>query len=207
MTIFSIIAPLRASTPNRKAVPPFPWMCAVLLAAITPAAHAFDIAELMQQLAGSTYSTARFTEHKYLHSLNKPLESNGILRYDAPDHFVKQTLQPGMETMTIDGDTLTIERRGKSRTMQLQDYPVLQAFIECIRSTMRGDLAALRQYYDLELSGEPQHWQITLLPKDDNVKKAVQNIVISGAGSSITSIEIDQARGDRSVMNISRDSP
>ena len=190
---------------RRTALSFFFAMCAAVLPGIASAAQAFDMEQLMSQLAGSTYSTAHFTEHKYLHSLSKPLESNGILRYNAPDHFVKQTLQPGMETMTIDGDTLTIERKGKSRTLQLQDYPVLQAFIECIRSTMRGNLAALQQYYDLELSGEAQHWQITLLPKDDNLRKAVQNIVISGTASGITSIAINQSQGDRSVMDISRD--
>lgn len=176
-----------------------------MLLAFAPAAHAFDIEQLMEQLAGSSYSTAHFTEHKYLHSLSKPLESSGVLQYQAPDHFVKQTLQPGKETMIIDGDQLTIERKGKSRTLQLQDFPALQAFIECLRGTMRGDLAALRQYYDLTLSGEQPHWQISLLPKDADLEKIVKNILISGASSEIQNITIEQRNGDRSVMNISRD--
>ena len=159
----------------------------------------------MGQLAKSTYSTAHFTEHKYLHSLSKPLESNGILKYEASNHFVKQTLLPKMETMTIDDGKLTIERKGKSRTLQLQDYPALQALIECIKSTMDGDLTALRQYYDLSLSGDQKHWQITLLPKDADLRKIIKNILISGTVNGIGSIEIDQTKGDRSVMTISRD--
>lgn len=176
-----------------------------LLLTITSAAHAFDIEQLMGQLAKSTYSTAHFTEHKYLHSLSRPLESNGILKYEAPNHFVKQTLQPTMETITIDGGKLTIERKGKNRTLQLQDYPALQALIECIKSTMDGDLTSLRQYYDLSLSGDQKHWQITLLPKDTDLRKIIKNILISGTVNGIGSIEIDQSKGDRSVMTISRD--
>ncbi|MES1195922.1 MAG: LolA-related protein [Steroidobacter sp.] len=172
---------------------------------IIPATQAMDVEQLMEQLAQSTYSTAHFTEHKYLHSLSKPLELNGILKYTAPDHFVKQTLQPKMETMTIDGDTLTVERSGRARTLQLQDYPVMQAFVECIRGTMRGNLKALRQYYDLDLSGDQQHWQMTLLPKDASLRKVVDTILISGSTSHIDTIEIRETRGDRSVMNIARD--
>lgn len=168
-------------------------------------AEVLDVEQLMKQLATSTYDTVQFTERKYLHSLSKPLELSGLLKYEAPDHFVKQTLQPRPETMTIDGDTLTIERSGKSRTLQLQDYPMMQAFIECIRGTMRGDLSGLRQYYNLEFSGDMQHWQITLLPKDSRLLKVIQTILITGNANHIDVVEIRQAKGDRSVMNIVRE--
>jgi outer membrane lipoprotein-sorting protein len=168
-------------------------------------AEALDIDQLMKQLSSTTYNTVHFTERKYLHSLSKPLELSGLLKYEAPDHFVKETLQPRPETMTIDGGTLTIERGGKSRTLQLQDYPMMQAFIECIRGTMRGDLSGLSQYYNLDLSGDQQHWQITLLPKDTRLQKVIQTILISGNANHIDVVEIRQAKGDRSVMNIVRE--
>lgn len=184
---------------------PVLFVALLLLLLVIPSVQAFEIDQLMAQLAQSTYSTAHFTERKYLHSLSKPLELNGTLKYDAPDHFVKQTLQPRMETVTIDGNTLTIERNGKRRTLQLQEYPVMQAFVECIRGTMRGDLIALRQYYTLDLSGDQQHWQITLLPKDSALRNIIQTILISGTVNHIDAIEIRETKGDRSVMNIVRD--
>jgi outer membrane lipoprotein-sorting protein len=169
------------------------------------AAEELDLEQLMKQLAASTYNTAHFTEHRYLQSLNQPLELSGILKYEAPDHFVKQTLQPRMETLTIDGDKLIIERRGKSRTLQLQDHPMMQAFVVCIRGTMRGDLSGLRQYYNVELSGDMQHWQLTLQPKDSRLLKAIQTILISGSANHIDVLEIRETKGDRSVMSIVRD--
>ena len=178
-------------------------MCVLLMN--DAAAEALDVDSLMKQLAASTYSTAHFTEHKFLRSLNQPLELSGILKYESRDHFVKQTLEPRQETLTIDKGTLTIERKGKTRSLQLQDYPAMQGFIECIRDTMSGDLSGLRQNYSLQLDGDLRHWQLTLLPKDVRLLKVIQTVLISGSDGHVNTVEIRETKGDRSVMNIVRD--
>jgi len=171
----------------------------------TAMAGTLDVETLMKHLAASTYNTARFTEHKYLHSLSQPLELSGVLKYEPPDHFVKQTLQPRPETLTIDKGALTIERKGKSRTVQLQDYPTLQGFIECIRDTMTGDLSGLRENYNLQVEGDMRRWQLILLPKDARLLKVIETVLIGGSDDHVETVEIREAKGDRSVMNIVRE--
>ena len=42
----------------------------------------------------------------------------------------------------------------------LQDYPVLWAFVESIRSTLAGDLQSLNRFYRVELDGSERDWRL-----------------------------------------------
>jgi hypothetical protein len=190
-----------------------PVICACLLAAICPAqAHAQTDAawgpeQLMMQLGQLRHGKARFVERKYMKVLQSPLELTGTLTYEAPGRLVKQTLQPRPETMTIEGDRLTIERRGRERTLRLQDYPSLWAFVESVRSTLNGNLAGLQQFYDLRLEGDQEHWTLALTPKDPKMRALVDSIRIGGQGGHVDTVEVREAKGDRSVMTIVEDPP
>ena len=121
-------------------------------------------------------------ERKYLKVLKTPLETTGTLEYDAPDRLVKRTLEPKPETMTVAGERLVIESpaRSRSRTLRLGDYPVLGAFVESLRATLNGDLAALERFYRVTLEGGPQRWQLTLTPRDPKMSALIESILIAG---------------------------
>ena len=185
---------------------------ACLFATIYTAAHAQTDAawgpeQLMMQLGQLRHGKARFVERKYMKVLQSPLELTGTLTYEAPGRLVKQTLQPRPETMTIEGDRLTIERRGRARTLRLQDYPALWAFVESVRSTLNGDLAGLQQFYALKLEGDQEHWTLALTPKDAQMRGLIDSIRIGGHAGQVDTVEVREAKGDRSVMTIVEDPP
>ena len=97
----------------------------------------------MQGLAQRPTSQGKFTEHKYLSVLNRPLESSGTLMFQAPGHLEKHTLVPKAEDLVLDQGVLTIDSKARNikRTLVLQEYPAVWAFVESIRSTLAGDLA------------------------------------------------------------------
>jgi len=161
--------------------------------------------QLMTQLGQFQQGKAHFVERKYMKVLQSPLELTGTLTYEVRGKLVKQTLQPTPETLTIDDDRLTIERRGKKRTLRLQDYPQLWAFVASIRSTLNGDLVTLRQFYDLKLEGDEQRWELALQPKDTRMRVVIDVIQISGSEGHINTVEVREAKGDRSVMTIVED--
>jgi Outer membrane lipoprotein carrier protein LolA-like len=146
-----------------------------------------------------------FVEKKYLKLLNAPLESSGQLIYTAPHRLEKLTLAPKPESMVVDQGTLTIEMRGRKRSLQIQDYPVLWAFVESIRGTLKGDLSALQQFYKVKLDGTRQTWQLQLQPTEKKMAALIQTIVISGSNDRLNTIEIAEADGDRSVMTVTAD--
>lgn len=163
----------------------------------------WDLGALMQTLRHVEHAKARFVERKYLQMLDKPLELTGTLEYRAPDHLERRTLTPKPESFVVDGDRLRLENaRGHQRTLALQDHTVLWAFVESIRATLNGDLAQLERFYAVSLDGDAQRWQLSLTPKVPKMSAIIRLIRIGGSGGAIRTVEIQETRGDRSVMTV-----
>ena len=103
---------------------------------------------------------------------------------------------------SLDGDTLTLNREGKTHTLRLRDYPEVAALIDSIRATLAGDQQRLARSYALSVSGQASRWQLDLLPSDPGISKVVSRIRIGGRHGAVNEVEILQADGDRSVMSI-----
>ena len=179
-------------------------LAVLLLAPVMALASEWNLDQLMQNLARIRSDHAGFVEKKSIAMLDKPVESSGELYYTAPDHLEKRTLKPKPESLTVDGDTLIIERNHQTHRLQLQSYPEIAAFIDSIRSTLSGDRAALERNYRINLSGTAEHWTLQLLPIDPKMQKVAKQIRIAGEQNALRSIEIIQADGDSSFMSIER---
>ena len=167
-----------------------------------PAFAAFDVGQLMDDLARHKGGRAKFVEKKYISLLDKPVVSTGEMTYTAPDRLEKRTLTPKPEVLLLDKDTLSIERDQQKLTIRLANQPEALAFIDSIRGTLTGNRAALEKNYLLQLSGTVDKWVLTLLPSDQKIAALVLRITVSGSKNQIRSIEYLQADGDRSVMSI-----
>lgn len=164
----------------------------------------WGVQQLMRELGAVKRSRARFVERKYLKVLKTPLELRGTLTYVAPGNLEKRTFSPKPETLTVEGDRLTIESaaRNERRILRLQDHPVLWAFVESIRSTLSGDIQALERFYRVELEGRPAHWRLYLVPRDMEMRTVISLIRIGGSRGRVDLIEVQEASGDRSVMKV-----
>jgi hypothetical protein len=171
-------------------------------------ADAWGMEQLMAELGKVRRSQARFTERKYLKVLKAPLVSSGTLTYTAPDKLEKRTLKPRPEVLLVDGGQVVVElEAGARRTLKMADYPVLQAFVESIRATLGGDGAALERYYKVSLEGGPAAWQLYLAPRSRDMARVISQIRIGGGNGRINLIEVQETRGDRSVMKVTEDGP
>ncbi|MDD5366784.1 MAG: outer-membrane lipoprotein carrier protein LolA [Gallionellaceae bacterium] len=178
---------------------------ALLLGFILSAQAAqLSVGQLMTALAGNRHGAASFTEKKYLAILDQPVESSGELLFIPPARLEKRTLKPKAETLVLDGDVLTIERRRQTHVLQLRDYPEVAGMIESIRATLAGDRKALERVYHLDLQGSSERWTLVLIPLDAKVGKVVARIRMVGTQDEVHTVEILQADGDRSVMSIQK---
>jgi len=109
----------------------------------------------------------------------------------------------------LEKDRLTMENKARNqrRTLVLQDYPVIWAFVESIRSTLAGDLQTLSRFYRIGLEGSDDQWRLLLAPSEPKMQAMVREIRISGSKNRIRTIEILEAEGDRSVMTIAEEAP
>lgn len=175
----------------------------LVLFGFTALAHAaFDIDQLMTELARNPGGQAKFVEKRHLALLDKPVVATGEMTYTAPDRLEKRTLTPKAETMVLDKDTLSLERDRRKMSIQLGQRPEVAAFVESIRSTLQGNRASLERSYTLQLSGTVDAWSLTLVPSDQRIAKLLQRITLSGVREQVLGIEYLQADGDRTEMSI-----
>lgn len=180
----------------------------LMLGARGPATAAdWNVERLMQSLAQQRGGKVAFSEKKYIALLDRPVESSGELVYQPPGRLEKRTLKPSVESLVLDRDVLIVERGKQKYTLKLQQYPEITAIVGSIRNTLAGDLEALERQYRVDLQGNPERWSLTLLPSDTRIAALVQRIRISGTRDELRQIEMLQADGDRSVMDIHRDAP
>ncbi|WP_261803441.1 outer membrane lipoprotein carrier protein LolA [Variovorax sp. PAMC26660] len=187
------------------------WLCRAVVLALAfcamPAWAAFDLPELMSLLAKQKSGEARFTEQRFVHGLEGPLDASGTLSFDAPDKLVRRTLSPRIETMAVEGNTLTLSRGGRNRTLALDSMPELLGLVEAMRGTLSGDGATLQRYFKSTVTGAPTKWTLDLAPMDSRLAAQVRSIRISGRASDVLGLEMEFVGGDRSVMNISPNAP
>lgn len=172
-------------------------------------ASSWDMRQLMQGLAQVKEAKGKFVERKFLSVLNRPLESSGMLMFQAPAHLEKHTLTPKAESLVLDHGVLTIDSKARNikRTLVLQEYPAIWAFVESIRSTLAGDLPTLEHFYKIELEGNAAHWKMRLQPVELKVREVMREIRVSGHGNRVDSFETVESNGDHTLMTVVDDTP
>lgn len=172
-------------------------------------ASPWDVQQLMQSLAQVKEAKGKFVERKFMSVLNRPLESSGTLLFQSPGHLEKHTLIPKVESLVLDQGVLTIESKSRNvkRTLVLQEYPAVWAFVESIRSTLAGDLPTLERFYKIELAGDAAHWKMRLLPAEPKTREVLSEINVSGHGSRVDTIETLEPNGDHALMEVMAETP
>lgn len=169
---------------------------------------AWTLDALMAGMSQVRGESAHFVELKYVRMLTVPIRATGTLTYTAPDKLEKITLTPAPETIRLDGATLTGTRAdGDEFSVDIDSHEDIAALVEGIRSTLAGDLATLRRYYEIAFSGDRDHWRIDLKPKTGRVREKVVRIRVQGSGTAIGAILVEEKDGDRSEMTITPDTP
>lgn len=166
------------------------------------------LARLFAELGTRRERQARFTERKFSALLKGPIESSGTLIFRAPDVLEKRTVEPQSELVRIEGNVVTYEsgagQAAQKRTFSLSDAPLLAALIESLRATLAGDLAKLRQHYQVSWSASQGQagWQLTLVPRERALLDVVAKVVLRGNGSEVAMVEIVEAAGDLTLLQI-----
>ena len=164
--------------------------------------NAAAVERILARIAAYAKHETRFVEQRYLRFLDEPVESSGRLRYLPPNRLERLTDKPKPEAMILDGDTLSMTRDGKTRSLGISQLPAVGALVGSIRDLLAGDRAAIQRRYRAIAQGDDGNWQLVLLPSDSGLAELVTRIVVAGQGERMATIEILQADGDRSLMTL-----
>jgi hypothetical protein len=182
------------------------WWAAATLAPPAARGASEDLEELMRLMAARRHGEVDFIEQHFLAVLKRPVESSGIMIYDAPKRLEKRTQSPRPETLLLDGDVLTVQRGRQTHVLDLKAYPAILPLVESIRATLAGDSSALERVFTVEYAGSLPHWMLTLAPHDPRVASKISRVRIEGVRDNLIKVEILETDGDRSLMTL-RDHP
>lgn len=177
----------------------------VLAAGPAGAARAADLlSEILAAVAREPLDRAPFFELRTSVLFARPAESRGTLTFVPPDRFEKRTEQPIREQLTLAGDTVTISsgEGGTPKVFRLDGQSAAGAYAEGLRAIVAGDPAPLRRHFELETTGTPQAWQLTLRPRDGSLRRTINRIVVKGAGGRVRLVETSEAGGDVSELTL-----
>ena len=178
-------------------------LAALALAAGGAGAQAsFGLMQLMSALAQTTSGSAVFTEQRHVAMLEQTLESSGRLSFEAPDTFVRETLQPRQERLAVVGNQFTLTQGSRTRTLALDANPQAAVVVEAIRGTLTGNRESLERHFKASVSGEMRQWRLDLVPRDWRLLAQVRLIRVAGHEGTVREVEVALADGDRSVMSI-----
>ncbi len=173
-------------------------ICYLML--FNPAFAADALHEVMDALSRVERSEVRYQEEKHLGMLDLPLVQTGTLSYIAPDRFSRSMDGPAASRFTVHGDQVTLEKMTGKEIHDLNNLPMIKAFIASFGATLAGDLATLQQYYEISFDGAQNDWRLDLQPRSTRLASYVTRIQLWGSYDRIKGMEIRETNGDWSQM-------
>jgi hypothetical protein len=182
------------------------WLgCALAAAAPASAeAPAATLEALMAGMAGARGVVAEFREVKQLALLAAPLESRGVLHFVPPDRMVRRTFEPVPSVLVVDGRRVVFRDAEGSAPLDLSGDPSARQFVDNVTTIFRGDLAALRERYEVRFEASPPGWRLELAPRDPVVRRFVASLTLAGEGEALREMVLLERDGDRTTTRFER---
>jgi hypothetical protein len=166
-----------------------------------------SVSGLLGRFAALPGVEARFREEKQIALLDAPLISEGRLSFVGGDtpRLLRRTESPSASTVLIGGDRLTFHDGRRRRELDLNgpSGALLRNFVQSFLYLLAGDEAALRRLYDITLTPRsedaPQGWLMILVPRDEAMRRVLNEVRLSGRGVLLEQMQVLEASGDRTT--------
>jgi hypothetical protein len=166
---------------------------------------ALEVDGLLAKLARPAPATTPFVEVRYSKLLDQPIVVKGQLEYHEDGALVRAVNEPFRERTEIKGETVTIERVGRSpRRFSLKRAPELRSMLAGFGAVLGGSRASLEQDFNLALKGDSMHWRLAMTPKVPTMGKYVHDIVIQGRENEPKCVVVTQPDDEASVMLVGK---
>jgi len=164
-----------------------------------PGATVSTLKELMALLAGSGGVRARFVETRHMALLTDPLESEGRLYFAPPDRMARVTTKPIPTRLVVRGEKMSLHDATPGSRLDLGSHPMSRQLVDNVMVVLAGDLATLRQRYDLSFAADEEGWLLRLTPRARAMRRLVAAIELAGRGNALERMEVQESGGDRTV--------
>lgn len=165
-------------------------------AALAPASSA-DLDTLFTAFGKSPGLVASFRETRRIALLSAPLKSEGSVHFERAHGLAKHTRSPSPKSVLLTASSLSVWDGKKVDVVSLASAPALKVFADSFRMFLAADRAGLEKNFEMRFAGDPSaKWQLTLVPRDASLKKAVTSIELAGSKIELSTLVVKEANGD-----------
>ena len=140
---------------------------------------------LMAGMAGAPGVVARFREEKRLALLSEPLVSRGTLYFVPPNRLSRETSEPSVTRLVIDGDRFSFRDAAGSESMDLSASPIAREYVENFIVLFNGDLAKLRERYTPPFTAAAGGWRLALAARRRPLAVVSERLRVRGRGRGV----------------------
>lgn len=168
----------------------------VLTAKVSYGAEPDPLSRISTQIEQHPVVQAEFTQTKQIAALKRPLITAGRLVFSRQHGVLWRIEQPYRMSYVL-GEERIIEigSDGVRKVRGLRDVPGLAQVGRVFTALLGANAAKLREYFEADVKGDPEKWEIDLKPKQVQLAQFLVGLHLSG-GRYVESIRIDEANGD-----------
>jgi len=160
------------------------------------------LAQPAKEIARTQVLRGRFLHRKHLAEIPAPLEATGEFVFVRERGLYWHTLKP-FDSVFVLTPTAMLQKDegGKELKMDAATQPAVRAAAEIFMALFAVDLKALDK--DFHLFGKPDGagWLLGLRPKNKAMNAVFTQAIIGGA-SQVKQVELQDAHGDRTVIQL-----
>lgn len=172
----------------------------LFLSTLSWGASAFNLDDLQTQLRAAPVVQGHFVQEKHLRSLPQPLTSRGDFTLATGRGLLWLLRSPIVQDIRITPKGISKRDENgvwKALAQQTSGGRENRLFL----SVLEGDTQGLRDTFEMELSGNAEHWRIVMTPRSALLRQIFKEIHIDG-GKLVERIELQETQGDSTVMRM-----
>lgn len=156
--------------------------------------------QVEKQLAENLNLKGQFKQTRHIQALSEPLTSKGHFLISNQGCLQWIQTQPFASTMSVTDNKITQQMEGGPETILTKEkQPVIFSFTNIFMSVFTGKASTLKQYFDIYFTGDAEHWQIGLKPKNSPLNQAIDTIKLAG-NQYIHTVTISETRGNKLII-------
>lgn len=162
------------------------------------------LARPAEKLAKAHALRGLFRQNRHLREIPKPLLATGDFTFARDIGFFWHTRQPFDSTLMFnDTGMVQMDAGAPPQHPPADQQPAARLIGQLFTALFTLDIARLDEEFELFESVEGERWTLGLKPRADAIAAIVRQVTVSGSGD-VERVELLDARGDRTVIELSR---
>lgn len=158
------------------------------------------VAALFATLAPPPVGAFPFVEERMSSLLVAPIQMRGELQLGPDGAIDKRVFEPTAERVLVTARVLTVERDGRTRTIDLAGDRRWRTFHAGISGLLNRDVATLGRVFSITLNESPDGWTLELRPRIAGGEGMIRLISASGRGPRLLRLRLEQGAGEWQEM-------